>query len=676
MSDPRKAAGSLNPLVFNFRKLGLELKCPFCLNLLRKPTLLPCNHIFCNVCIPKSSQFTADCPSCQQQFTDQEIRPAPYVDNFVAIYKNLDAAFSSTLLPMFSADMRTPILISNSAGQLRKELSEIAPKNKHSGTSLEDELDLMKKIETCGVSKDGNCEKFDRKFECRLAPKSDQKSPLHRCPMEKNVANFRSVSEESEMNHAPELTPGSSPSDGGNKYKEDCNTDPGSGNGFTEKSAAKSCAKDALVTLSGEVDNKTDPMDTFHKKEIKRQKKLYCGSSDEVTRSREYNKDYTVLDVASYMDGSTCAFCHSSKITDGSGPMQHCGDGKEVARGETTLSKVIAAHRKCVEWSPKVYYVGESIKNLESELERAAKLKCSSCGVKGAALGCFAKSCCRSYHVPCAVEIPDCRWNCDEFLMLCPAHKSMKFPSEKSNSRKRERGENQSLSTQRSIEQSFWSLDSLSPSGPQQWVLCGSALSSEEKHMMIKFASIFGAEVSKSWNSNVTHMIVATNEKGACSRTFKVLMAILNGRWVLNIDWVKSCMEAKYPVDEENYEVELDNRGVLDGPRTGRLRTLNNAPKLFDGLRFYFLGDFVPAYKSGLLALVIDGGGTVIESLELIAAQRDSPEIVSRCLVVYNAQDEANTRTAEAGDLAKDNDARAIPHTWILESIAAHRLLS
>ncbi|XP_073156826.1 BRCA1-associated RING domain protein 1-like [Henckelia pumila] len=673
MSDSQKASGFLNLLVFNLQKLGLELKCPFCLNLLRKPTLLPCDHIFCNVCIPKPSQFSGDCPSCQQQFTDQEIRPAPYMDNIAAIYKNLDAAFTSTLLPMFSADTRTPISISSSVGQLRK-----APKNKHSATSLKDELELMKKIKTCGVSKDGNCEKFDRQFECRSAPKAGQKSPLYRSPMEKNEANFRSVSEESEMNNAPELTLGSSP--GGNEDMEGCNTDPGSGNGCTEKSAAKRCARDSLVTLSGEVDNKFDPIDTFRKKETKRQKKLYYGSSDEVTPSRAYNKDYTVLDVESYMDESTCAFCHSSEIKDGSGPMLHYADGKEVARGETTLSNVIPVHRKCIEWAPKAYYVGESVKNLESELVRAAMLKCSSCGLKGAALGCFAKSCCRSYHVPCAVEIPDCRWSCDEFLMLCPAHKSVKFPSEKSNPRKRNRGESSPcplkdhfcLLSYRSVEQSFWAL---SPNGPQ-WVLCGSALSSEEKHKMTNFASICGAEVSKSWNSNVTHMIVATNENGACSRTFKVLMAILNGRWVLNMDWVKSCMEVKYPVNEENYEVQLDNRGVLDGPRTGRLRILNNAPKLFDGLQFYFLGDFVPAYKSGLLALVIDGGGTIAGSLEQIAAQRHRPEEVSRCLVVYNAQVEANTRAAEAGDLAKDNDARVIPHTWILESIAAQRLSS
>lgn len=35
---------------------------------------------------------------------------------------------------------------------------------------------------------------------------------------------------------------------------------------------------------------------------------------------------------------------------------------------------------------------------------------------------------------------------------------------------------------------------------------------------------------------------------------------------------IKACMEANHPVDEEPYEVDLDNHGCRDGPRTGRLR--------------------------------------------------------------------------------------------------------
>lgn len=61
--------------------------------------------------------------------------------------------------------------------------------------------------------------------------------------------------------------------------------------------------------------------------------------------------------------------------------------------------------------APQVYFVGDNVKNLKAELARGAKLKCSRCGLKGAALGCYVRSCRRSYHFPCAKEIPKCRWD-------------------------------------------------------------------------------------------------------------------------------------------------------------------------------------------------------------------------------------------------------------------------
>ncbi|KAI3449810.1 hypothetical protein Pfo_006475 [Paulownia fortunei] len=667
MSETQNAARLLNPWVFHLQKLGLELKCPLCLDLLNKPMLLPCNHIFCNFCVPKSCQFSTQCPACQQHFTDQEIRPASYMENIVAIYKSLDATFNSAILPLLSTDSGTPISISTSVDQLRKKPSETAPKGKNNHTDA-----LQINCVASGIE-------------------------LSKC----------SISEELDVNHAPEMSPGSSPSSGDAKDAEGHNSDPGSRNGGTENQRVKKSVGDNLGTDAGGVVNK----DTFRTRGTKRQKKLNYGSSDAVLQSHGYSQqivshsdqaavsncneeckskeDTSVISStatcdASYVNGSVCAFCQSSKITEGTGPLLHYADGKEVARGETAFSKAIPVHSKCIEWTPKVYFVGEKIKNLESELARASKLKCSSCGLKGAALGCFAKSCRRTYHVPCAVEIPDCRWDCDDFVMLCPIHKSIKFPSEKSNSRKRHSGEKCSLSSQTSSEQlNFWAT---SPNGPQEWVLCGSALSSEEKCLVVKFATICGATVFKFWNPNVTHVIAATDSNGACSRTLKVLMAILNGRWILTMDWIKACVEANLPVSEEPYEVNLDNHGCCDGPRTGRLRASNNAPKLFDGLSFYFNGDFVPSYKSDLLDLVRVGGGTIIESTEQIVAQRHNQQVFSTTFVVYNhdypqgcVAKEASSfvlkRLAEAEDVAKGIDAQVIPHTWVLESIAASRLL-
>ena len=53
---------------------------------------------------------------------------------------------------------------------------------------------------------------------------------------------------------------------------------------------------------------------------------------------------------------------------------------------------------------------------------------------------------------------------------------------------------------------------------------------------MVKFGKMIGATVSKFWDPNVTHLIAGTDDKGACTRTFKFLMAILTGSWIVKVD--------------------------------------------------------------------------------------------------------------------------------------------
>lgn len=74
--------------------------------------------------------------------------------------------------------------------------------------------------------------------------------------------------------------------------------------------------------------------------------------------------------------------------------------------------------------APQVYYEGDTVKNLKAELARGMKIKCTKCSLKGAALGCYVKSCRRSYHVPCAKEISRCRWDYVCFAIFSFAHKN------------------------------------------------------------------------------------------------------------------------------------------------------------------------------------------------------------------------------------------------------------
>ncbi|XP_009627211.1 BRCA1-associated RING domain protein 1-like [Nicotiana tomentosiformis] len=455
--------------------------------------------------------------------------------------------------------------------------------------------------------------------------------------------------------------------------------------------------------------------DIFHERDVKRKTRLSSGSSQmsleshghiqlrcpssEIVANSNCNMEHknsespSVAQPKSVSDqhalkGSVCCFCHSPKTTKGTGQFLYYANGKEVVENVSSPSKVICVHSKCIEWTPQVFYDGDTIKNLKSELARAAKLRCRSCGMKGAALGCYVKSCRRSYHVPCAFEIQDCRWDMDNYLMLCPIHKSTKFPTEKSKSRKHVRREvhraTSDIPPLTTEQLSFWARSS---GGPKEWVLCGSALSSEEKYMLVTFANMCGATVCKFWKPNVTHVVAATDEKGACTRTFKVLMAILSGKWILTMDWVKACIAANGPVKEEPYEISLDNHGCSGGPKAGRLWASTNVPKLFDGFRFYLSGDFVPTYKVDLLDLVEKAGGASIQSKEQLVEQTHAAqETHPPYLVVYNCdpprgctfEEESNIlqqRLAEAEDLTKQIGCQVIQHTWILECVAACKLV-
>ncbi|WOL09951.1 BRCA1-associated RING domain protein 1 [Canna indica] len=375
-----------------------------------------------------------------------------------------------------------------------------------------------------------------------------------------------------------------------------------------------------------------------------------------------------------------CAFCHTSRDTEASGPMLHYLDGEPMADYRALQPNVLHVHQRCIEWAPQVYFVGETAMNLEAELARASKIKCSHCGLKGAALGCYNKSCRRSYHVPCADDLSECRWDYENFLLLCPIHSSNRLPCDKSSHKKKISANNSICHSNSNMDQPSYTKHAVeawtaSPIETREWMLCGSALLRDDKDLVDDFVSLTRVATTSAWNLKITHVIAATDKHGACSRTLKVLMAILGGKWVLRVDWLKACMEAGHPVPEEPYEVSHDIHGSFDGPRNGRLRAIQKAPKLFSGLTFYFSGFFMPNYKKYLETLISAAGGKFLEK----------SEVIQTTFIVYNAEppqgsdsndlnEVINKRKEDAKEFAAKTCSRVIAHTWLLDSIASCNL--
>ncbi|KAI3945315.1 hypothetical protein MKW92_043889 [Papaver armeniacum] len=116
----------------------------------------------------------------------------------------------------------------------------------------------------------------------------------------------------------------------------------------------------------------------------------------------------------------------------------------------------------------------------------------------------------------------------------------MKFSHEKTKNGKKLARDNSSAVHRKSWQTKVWT----APAGATcKLVLCGYALSAEEKRLLADFAKISGVTISEPLKPNVTHVITSTDERAACHCTFKFLKAILDGKWVLKMDWIKgSCL--------------------------------------------------------------------------------------------------------------------------------------
>ncbi|KAG2249104.1 hypothetical protein Bca52824_088732 [Brassica carinata] len=378
---------------------------------------------------------------------------------------------------------------------------------------------------------------------------------------------------------------------------------------------------------------------------------------------------------------STCAFCQSSEDTEASGEMAHYHRGEPVSADFSGGSKVIHAHKNCAEWAPNVYFNNLTAVNLDAELTRSWRITCSSCGLKGAALGCYNASCKSSFHVTCAKLIPECRWDNENFVMLCPSDASSKLPCEETSPKERKRKRTPPKRPQHSQPNQVSEKPDISElqSKPfhgvsKKLVLCCSGLTDEEKSVISEFAEVSGVTISRKWEPRVTHIIASINDNGACKRTLKFMMGVLEGKWILSIDWIKACMNNREYVTEEPYEISTDVHGTRQGPYIGRQRALKKEPKLFNGLKFYIMGDFEVAYKGYLQDMIVAAGGTILRRRPI---SNDDSE--ASTIIVFSVEPSKKKtltqRRFDAEALAKSSRARAASSSWVLDSIAGCQIL-
>lgn len=97
-------------------------------------------------------------------------------------------------------------------------------------------------------------------------------------------------------------------------------------------------------------------------------------------------------------------------------------------------------------------------------------------------------------------------------------------------------------------------------------------------------------------------------------------------------------------------------------------------PKLFNGLKFYIMGEFEPAYKGYLQDLIVAAGGTILRRRPVFY-DKDEASAIIVFSVEPSKKKTLTQRRSDAEALAKSARARAASSSWVLDSIAGCQIL-
>ena len=192
-----------------------------------------------------------------------------------------------------------------------------------------------------------------------------------------------------------------------------------------------------------------------------------------------------------------------------------------------------------------------------------------------------------------------------------------------------------------------------------------------EVKMVESWARQIGAQVSTTYSSQVTHVIVQADAENCAQRTLKFLFGVANGNWIVGIDWVRqSIRNCNLPINELAFEA-LDMDGE-DGPRRSRMRT--SGSKLFRSFEFCCQEPFSDVTVDQLRELLeLCGALTVKDPSQLSKIRRN-------CLIVVQIDDEDDgihptDVERKAADWFDRMQILTVSREWVLDCLASYRLL-
>ena len=89
---------------------------------------------------------------------------------------------------------------------------------------------------------------------------------------------------------------------------------------------------------------------------------------------------------------------------------------------------------------------------------------------------------------------------------------------------------------------------------------------------------LMGWEFTQHHSPEATHIITKSRR---ASRTLKFLSGILNGAWIVTLDWVHECRKKEVHVPEARFEIEEDDMDNFGGAKRGRENRLARVRRSF-----------------------------------------------------------------------------------------------
>lgn len=213
------------------------------------------------------------------------------------------------------------------------------------------------------------------------------------------------------------------------------------------------------------------------------------------------------------------------------------------------------------------------------------------------------------------------------------------------------------------------SSNSQEPPQCKRVVLLGTSLTEAEYNEVQQVAQTLGGEYVTSHLPSVTHVITFPVDENTARRTIKYCYGVLNGAWVVSIQWVRDSLKANKWISEELYEVSGDTVG-MGSPHKGRLCKQRNESPLFGNLPVFLFGVFNRPYppRSEVEGLLTLGGAQLLDSIPTVS---NINELETKPLILSTPDCES---TSECEMWKEKLGLSIVDVQWLFDSISKYEL--